>query len=129
MASIHVMNRNVTINASSAISVLNNLLRQGVAISHLCGGKAVCGTCRIKVVEGLRYFSPMREREREKLNAVYADKIKPDGIKPDGKLPEHIRLACQSYVYGDVKIHILAPGGGDKKNNEEYRKNRIRKER
>lgn len=85
---------------SPAVSILNILLRNGVAVSHLCGGKAVCGTCRIRVLEGEENLSPMREAEKVRLL---------EGRK-DGTLPEHVRLACQTYARGDIKIQVLASG-------------------
>jgi len=85
---------------SPAISILNTLLRNGVPISHLCGGKAVCGTCRIKILEGEENLSPMQEAERVRLTSGTG--------KQDP--PPHTRLACQSYARGDITIKILAPG-------------------
>ena len=86
--------------ASPAISILNTLLQNGVRISHLCGGKAVCGTCRIKIIEGEEYLSPMGDAELIRLTS---------GTGKD-EPPPHIRLACQTYARGDIKIRILAPG-------------------
>jgi adenylate cyclase len=85
------------VEASAAVSILNNLLRSGVKISHLCGGRAICGTCRIRIIAGMEYLSPMRQDEEQRLAA--------DGVNgPD------IRLACQCYTRGDVVIKVLAPG-------------------
>ena len=79
--------------ASPAVSVLNALVREGVRIRHDCGGKALCGTCRIRVAgSGL---SPPGERERTRLAAV-------------GAAPEE-RLACQSYAWKDIDIELVNP--------------------
>ena len=83
--------------AAPAVSILNNLLRSGVKISHVCGGRAECGTCRIRILSGAEYLSPMREAEHRRLNA-------------DGPVGEDIRLACQSYTRGNLVIKVLAPG-------------------
>jgi adenylate cyclase len=85
---------------SPAVSILNVLLRNGVAVSHLCGGKAVCGTCRIRILEGVKNLSPMGEAERVRL--LHG--------RQDGTLPENVRLACQTYARGDVTIQVLAAG-------------------
>lgn len=98
MALIHVEGYEDPIEGSPAVSLLNNLLRAGVRISHLCGGKAGCGTCRVRFISGEALASPMGERERARLAGG------------DGTLPEHVRLACQTHVRGEVSIRVLAPG-------------------
>ncbi len=85
------------IETSPAVSILNSLLRAGLRISHLCGGRALCGTCRIKILEGERYLSPMGEAERIRLSER-------------GPIPEAVRLACQTYTWGTVTIRVIAPG-------------------
>jgi len=100
MALITVVDRDMTIETNPAISILNALLRNGIPISHLCGGKAVCGTCRIKIVDGEEFLNPMQEIERTRLSKG----------TPSKEPPEHIRLACQTYTHGDIKIRILAAG-------------------
>lgn len=87
------------IQTSPVISILNTLLRNGIPIAHLCGGKAVCGTCRVKILEGEEFLSPMGETEKKRLST---------GTR-NGTLPEHTRLACQTYTHGDIKIKVLAP--------------------
>ncbi len=93
MPSIFIENLGKTIQASSAVSVLNNLLREGVQISHTCGGKARCGTCRYKVISGEEKISPLTEIEKRKL--------------ADLGNPEATRLGCQSYASGDIAIHVV----------------------
>jgi ferredoxin len=77
---------------SPVFSLLNALTREGVRIRHDCGGKALCGTCRVRVVSGASGLSPVGERERARLDAV--------GAAPDE------RLACQSHAVRDVEIEI-----------------------
>ncbi len=79
-------------------SLLNTLLRNGFPIQTICGGKAQCGRDIIRVRSGGRFFSPRKDRETNLL-AQLASRGEPSG--PD------IRLACQSYVYGDVEIEVL----------------------
>lgn len=69
-----------------------NLLR--VAIRHECGlpfkcSSGLCGTDRVTVVEGAEHLSPPRKRERDRLGEL---------------LDENVRLACQTYVSGDVTV-------------------------
>jgi len=69
-----------------------NVLR--VAIRNDCGvpwkcASGLCGTDRITVVDGLENFEPARRRERERLGDL---------------IDQGVRLACQSYVTGDVTV-------------------------
>jgi ferredoxin len=69
-----------------------NLLR--VAIRNECGvpfkcASGNCGTDRVRVEAGAEHCDPVRRRERERLG---------------GLLDEGYRLACQTYVSGDVTI-------------------------
>lgn len=97
MAKLRVENDDLVLESSAAISILNTLLREGIPIDHRCGGKAQCGTCRIRIIEGAERLSPIRAREAAKLE----------------KFKEHqnLRLACQTYAAGDVTIEILSRSG------------------
>ena len=98
MAKIIVEGKQIReVETSPAVSILNSLMRAGVRISHLCGGRALCGTCRIKILEGKKYLSPMGEAERIRLSER-------------GPLPDDVRLACQTYTWGTVTIRVIAPG-------------------
>lgn len=103
MARIHIVNSGRTIDASAAVSILNNLLREGERVSHLCGGKAQCGTCRIAVLAGANRLSPMTEIEKRRLG-------RNGGPAAHTENSPVIRLACQTYCFGDITLRILAPG-------------------
>ena len=94
MANITIENDGVSVESSAAISILNALMRNGIAIDHRCGGRAQCGTCRIRIVSGKESLSPIRDREKAKL----------------AKFPDNrdLRLACQTYAYDDVTIEIVS---------------------
>jgi len=92
MPVIKIENTGRKIQASAAVSLLNNLLRAGVQVFHVCGGKAQCGTCRYTVVAGADKLSPPSAAERSKLDAL--------GNPPD------TRLGCQSYPFGDITIRF-----------------------
>lgn len=105
MGKIRVANRRtpqggaVVVSAKPIVSVLNALLGEGVSIRHDCGGKAQCGTCRYRVLDGATALSPRRGPESERLAAVAAA----------GELPPggEYRLACQSHAAGEVEIELL----------------------
>ncbi|MGA2546230.1 MAG: 2Fe-2S iron-sulfur cluster-binding protein [Rectinemataceae bacterium] len=87
------------LESSPAVSILNSLLIAGVRIRHDCGGKALCGTCAIRVLSGWTSLSPMGPREAERLAA--------------GGRPADFRLACQSRAAREVSIEIAADGPAD----------------
>ncbi len=93
-------------------SILNILLRNDFPIQTLCGGKAECGKDLIRIKAGERCFSARKDRETRILTELAA-RGGPSG--PD------IRLACQSYVHGDVEIEVFnltgRPRGGQDKGN------------
>jgi ferredoxin len=91
MATIHFLTNGRQVDFDPADDV--NLLR--VAIRNECGlpyrcASGNCGTDRVKVEAGAEHLSSMRKRERELLG--------PDLVAAG------YRLACQTYVDGDVSI-------------------------
>jgi ferredoxin len=92
MPTIYVQNLDQRVPASAAVSVLNNLLREGVPIKHLCGGHAQCGTCRIRIVAGEDRVSRPTSAESRRLASM--------------RNAEGFRLACQTYAFGDITIRI-----------------------
>ena len=81
--------------ANLAESILTSLLKAGRPIRHDCGGKAICGTCRVRVLEGAGSLSPVSDRERTRLAAI-------------GASPEE-RLACQTHAARDAEIEAVLP--------------------
>jgi ferredoxin len=69
------------------LSAIQNL---DVDIDFYCGGTCSCGTCYIKVIEGMENLS--KASSREKLVLGYEKSIS-----------KH-RLACQARILGNVKI-------------------------
>lgn len=92
MATLKVQPSGREVPVSAVVSLLNTLLREDIPISHDCGGRAQCGTCRIKIRQGAHFLSPPTKGELTKL-----------GETP---LEEGYRLACQTHTAGDVTIEI-----------------------
>ena len=84
------------VDVNPAVSILNTLLRSGISIRHVCGGRALCGTCRVLVVSGAENLSPMKDDERKRLKSSASGKY---------------RLACQTYAFGDIVISIPTSTG------------------
>jgi ferredoxin len=102
MPKIQIAGRPEVFECNLTTSVLNVLLRNGFPIHTVCGGRASCGRDLIRILEGAEFFSPRRELETRKLTSL-AKAGEPSG--------EDIRLACQSYVRGDVTIEVLHLAG------------------
>jgi len=98
MPRVSIYGRPESFECDLTTSVLNVLLRNRFPIATLCGGRASCGKDIIRIREGAAFFSPRREREKRRLAQLAA------AGEPSG---EDIRLACQSYVRGDVVIEVL----------------------
>ncbi len=69
-----------------------NLLR--IALRHDCGipfkcASGNCGTDRVRVLTGAEHCVPPRRRERDRLEEL---------------LDQGYRLACQTYVFGDLTV-------------------------
>jgi ferredoxin len=83
--------KRTTLDVSPAFSILVAAQRAGAALRHDCGGKALCGTCRVRVLSGK--LSPITERERLRLDAV--------GAGPG------VRLACQARAGTDLSLDAI----------------------
>lgn len=62
----------------------------GLPLGSSCDGRAVCGWCRVAVLEGIEGLSAADAEERELLGRIEADPAE--------------RLACQARVLGPVMI-------------------------
>ncbi len=93
MPTIRIHGRQETFETDILTSILNILLKGGFPIDTICGGKAQCGRCLIRVRSGAAMLSPMRERESGKLKELAAG--------------PGARLACQCHARGDVEIEVV----------------------
>lgn len=94
MAKITIDNLSTTVEALPGRSLLISLLNADQPIHTVCGGKAACGCCRIRILEGGAKLSPENQYEKARLGA----EIIKDGY----------RLACQTHVLRDVTIYLPA---------------------
>jgi len=89
------------IPAILGLSLLEIDRRQGVPHASACSGRARCGTCRVRVLEGLANLSPPGEAEAVLLQHLQIS-------DPD------IRLACQAILLGAmVTIERLVPADAE----------------
>jgi len=66
--------------------------RAGLEISTACVGKATCGLCRVKILDGEAHLTPLNAAEKKHLGNVY--------------FITKTRLACQARVSGDVVVEL-----------------------
>src|SRR5205085_1932695 len=83
------------ISAPIGRSILEAVRDAGLPHASVCGGRARCTTCRVRVVEGLASLPPPTRAERQALARVEA--------------PPNVRLACQTRPRTDVAIVPLLP--------------------
>ena len=89
---VFIANRSLTVTVNPAFSLLNNYLMQNIPIQTLCGGKAACGRCRFRVLEGASGLSPVRPAEIARLG--------------EGLIAAGWRLSCQSHALRDLTIEL-----------------------
>lgn len=89
---ITIQNLDVTVDARPGQSLLNSLLYEEIHIHTVCGGKARCGCCRIRIVSGSKGLTPVNKYETVRLGKELLD----DGW----------RLACQTSTLRDVTIYL-----------------------
>jgi len=76
-----------TVNAVEGESIYAALKKNGIYLVASCGGKGVCGKCRVKVIEGRsRIEAAARLRKKE--------------------IEENIVLACQTFPEEDILIEV-----------------------
>ncbi|MEW6419904.1 MAG: ASKHA domain-containing protein [Nitrospirota bacterium] len=76
-----------TLDVSEGESLLHALKRQGVYLVSSCGGKGICGKCRVRLIEG-RY------------------RIESTGKLESREIDLGIVLACQTFSEGNITMDI-----------------------
>ena len=80
-------------------SLLDISIENKIPHLHECGGSGKCTTCRVRILDGVQNVNP-----KTRLEKAAADARKWD---------ESIRLACQCYPKGEVKIQRLIWSSGE----------------
>jgi len=92
----------VAVAVGSGETLLAAGLGAGVDIRHDCGGKGVCGTCRVEVLEGGAAMSEVTAPERKHLAEL---------------LDAGWRLACQTRTAADARLRV-PPNEREKKEDD-----------
>lgn len=83
------------VSAMRGLSVLEISRLNNIPHASVCGGRARCSTCRVRVIEGAVDQPPADESERRVLQRVGA--------------PANVRLGCQFRPLNDITITTLLP--------------------
>lgn len=82
------------IEATTGVSICDNLLRNGIDIEHACEKSCACTTCHVVIREGFDTLAPSEEKEDDLLDRAW-------GLEPTS------RLSCQAIMPGnDLVIEI-----------------------
>ena len=93
MPNVYVLPDQRLVECATGEAILPASLRAGVPFAHVCGGHALCSTCRFVVVEGGEACVERNTREQ--------------GIADRLELGPEFRLACQTRVSADITIRRL----------------------
>lgn len=84
-----VTNHGKTVSAPENSNLLRVSLREQGGIPFKCGG-GICGTCKCRIEKGLEHTDAVKPKERKHLS--------------DDDLQAGYRMACQTFVKGDVAV-------------------------
>ena len=93
---IHVRINDQEMEVKPGSSILAASMTGGIKHMHLCGGKGLCTSCRVEVMEGPENLSKMETFERISLRGH---------LSFSGK----VRLACQAKIQGPVRVKTIFP--------------------
>ena len=83
----------ISIPVVGKVNLLEAMTDAGVDVAHLCGARARCSTCRVRIVAGLSALTARTDDE-----AAMATRL---------SFPDEVRLACQTEVDGSVRLWRL----------------------
>jgi ferredoxin len=89
-----VSNDGKTVQAPENSNLLRISLREKGGIPFKCGG-GICGTCRCRIEQGIEHTDPVKPKERKHLT--------------EAQFAEGWRMACQTFVSGDVRVSWPPP--------------------
>jgi adenylate cyclase len=83
-----------TIELGDGMTVLEASRAAGVRHASVCGGRARCSTCRVRIDQGLATLPPASEAELITLSSIEA--------------PDNVRLACQLRPSSSLTVSIIS---------------------
>jgi len=71
-------------------NLMDAIHQTGLGLGQSCDGIALCGFCRVEILEGMEHLSPTTEEEQKLLASMHADGDE--------------RMACCATVHGSVVL-------------------------
>lgn len=99
MLQIYYLPDEQSVSVDEGNTILDASLESGIPHTHICGGIARCSTCRVLIIDGLENCG-----DRTLAELDISEQLRFDPV---------IRLACQTQVFGDVKLRRLAIDADD----------------
>jgi signal transduction histidine kinase/ferredoxin len=93
MPKISYLSDNKEVETPPGKTILQVSLETGIPHYYVCGGNTRCTTCRVSILEGLENCFPRNDKEQ-----MVAEKL---------HFSPAIRLACQTQIWGDIKLRRL----------------------
>lgn len=90
--SFSILNTAQTYELRTGFSLLNNLQMRMIPTQGKCGGKAICGRCRIQILSGCQYCNMPAAEEKAVLS--------------EQELQAGWRLACQTTCIQDITLYL-----------------------
>jgi ferredoxin len=101
MPTVKIIELDLELEIPTGETILQGTMAQGITFGFVCGGNAACGTCLVKVMEGLETLLPRNQKEEFLAKAMMLDR--------------EYRLGCQTEVGPtDLLISIPSLGRGQK---------------
>ncbi|MED5812614.1 2Fe-2S iron-sulfur cluster-binding protein [Mycolicibacterium sp. 050232] len=95
MPTVTVRPGGITFEATEGQTVMAAALAAGLKWPTVCGGNGDCLVCHVAVLQGARHLAEPSAAEKEAVRNLTGD---------HGGRGEHVRLACQAGVLGDVVV-------------------------
>ncbi|HEX2825840.1 MAG TPA: 2Fe-2S iron-sulfur cluster binding domain-containing protein [Burkholderiales bacterium] len=89
IVTITFLNNARTVTAPENSNLLRISIREQIGLPFKCGG-GICGTCRCLIERGIEHTDRVKDKERKHLT--------------DEDLALGHRMACQTFVLGDVSV-------------------------
>jgi ferredoxin len=89
MPSVNFQTSGKTIEIQSDANLLRTSIRYEGSVPFKCGG-GLCGTCRVRIVEGQENLSKVMKKEIDRLG--------------NDAISQGYRLACQTFITGDITV-------------------------